>query len=337
VPWRRSIAPAILLGLLVWLLVQQQRQAGRPGARVARPPLTLAPLDAVQLGVTTEPLARNWWRPWQPADLATVNSFERAAGKRASIVMWYADWGHSAPPTIAQLMAVQRRGSVAEITWEPWDASKPFFARQTRYALSDIVAGRFDGYIRAWAQDLAAWGRPVRLRFAQEMNGTWYPWSAETGGNRPEKFIAAWRHVHAIFAAARAANVRWVWSPFKGAPAADFPGVRYVDILGVTCLNGGTRIPPHTWDSFERLCGPSVRALHHLAPSLPIELSEVGSAASGGSKSAWISGLFAFLASHPVVRAFIWFDLRKGVDWRVDTTTADRLAFAAGVRSPRYG
>jgi hypothetical protein len=36
--------------------------------------------------------------------------------------------------------------------------------------------------------------------------------------------------------------------------------------------------------------------LHALAPKLPIELSEVASAEAGGSKAAWINGMFAYLA-----------------------------------------
>ena len=75
-----------------------------------------------------------------------------------------------------------------------------------------------------WARALAAFGGPVRLRFAQEMNGDWYPWGAGTNGNTPAEFVRAWRHVHDIFTAAGATNVQWVWSPVSGAPAAVLPG-----------------------------------------------------------------------------------------------------------------
>ena len=79
-------------------------------------------------------------------------------------------------------------------------------------------------YIRSWARALAAFDGPVRLRFAQEMNGDWYPWGAGTNGNTPAEFVSAWRHVHDIFAAAGATNVQWVWSPVSGAPSAVLPG-----------------------------------------------------------------------------------------------------------------
>ena len=57
----------------------------------------------LDLGVTTGPLARNWWQSWGSSDLSTVDTFERQAGKHAAIVMWYADWQHSARSLASQL------------------------------------------------------------------------------------------------------------------------------------------------------------------------------------------------------------------------------------------
>ena len=91
---------------------------------------------------------------------------------------------------------VERRGSIPEITWEPWDTTKPLGASQPRYSLRNIADGKFDSYIRTWARTLAAYGGEVQLRFAQEMNGDWYPWGRGTNGNTPAEFVKAWRHVH---------------------------------------------------------------------------------------------------------------------------------------------
>ena len=311
--------------------------APRPAAPAFVPPWpAAAPSGAtVDIGVTTRPLASQAARPWTPDDLQTVNRFEQAAHKHASIVMWYADWRQSAPP-LAQLQAVQRRGSTPEITWEPWDSTKGLYSRQPHYQLRNIIDGKFDSYISAWARSLAAWGKPVRLRLAQEMNGGWYPWSEQTNGNRQGEFVRAWRHVHDIFAAANATNVRWVWSPVSGAPREYFPGDRYVDVLGVTCLNGGTAAFNQGWRSFASICGNSIRQLHALAPKLPIELAEVGSAEAGGSKAAWIKDLFGFLGDHPEVKSLVWFNLAKQADWPIDSSLAAEASFAAGVGASRY-
>ena len=329
----RTLTPILLLGALLALVAQQQSLiVSRAPASYSPWPVLRARSATVDLGVTTDPLASNWWRAWQPRDLRTVNAFEHAAHKHASVIMWYADWQHTAL-SIAQLDAVARRGSTPEITWEPWDASKALYARQPRYTLRNIIEGKFDAYIRRWADGLAAWGRPVRLRFAQEMNGNWYPWSEAANGNHPGEFVQAWRHVHHIFDVAGASNVQWVWSPVFGAPKADFPGVNEVNLLGVTCLNGFSRKRSR---SFAAICGSSIRQLHALAPGLPIELSEVASGEAGGRKAAWIAGMFRFLAQHPVVTSVIWFNLSKETDWMIQSSRAAERQFALGARSARY-
>ena len=287
------------------------------------------------VGVTTLPLATQAVRPWTARDLQTVNRFEHDTHKHVSIVMWYSDWQENAP-SLEQLRAVAQRGSTPEITWEPWDSTKGLYSAQPRYQLRNIIDGKFDSYIRNWARSLATWGKPVRLRFAQEMNGNWYPWAESANGNHRGEFVRAWRHVHDIFAAAKATNVQWVWSPVSGAPREYFPGYRDVNILGLTCLNGGTTTFNQGWRSFASICGNSIRQLHALAPKLPIELSEVASAEAGGSKAAWIKGMFAFLGDHPEVKALVWFNIPKQANWPIESSRSAERAFAAGVRAPRY-
>jgi hypothetical protein len=205
---------------------------------------------------------------------------------------------------------------------------------QPRYRLSHIIDGRFDDYIRSWANGLAKFGKPVRLRFAQEMNGFWYPWSETGNGNHRGEFVRAWRHIHDIFTAAGADNVQWVWTPVQGAPPHYFPGIDYVDRLGLTCLNGGTKLFVGGWRKLERICGPSVAAVHSLAPSLPIEISELGSSEEGGNKAAWIPDAVAFLRGHPEIKTAVWFNIRKETDWRVQSSPAAQRAAAAAFAQP---
>jgi hypothetical protein len=292
----------------------------------------------VTIGVTTLPLAQDSYRPWTNHDLVTVNDFEQAVHTHAGVIMWYADWEHARPDALrTQLDAVAARGSTPEITWEPWDSFKPTRTPQPRFALRTIIAGNWDGYVRSWAKALAAYGKPVRLRFAQEMNGSWYPWGVDINGNRPGEFVRAWRHIHHIFAEEHAANVQWVWSPVSGAPRLYWPGANEVNIMGVTCLNGGTTAFSHGWRSARTVCAGSISQLHSLAPHKPIELSETATVDAGGNPAQWITSMFAFLSNHPEVTSLNWFDIRKlGVDWRVQRSRAIENAFIAGNRRLRH-
>jgi hypothetical protein len=268
--------------------------------------------------------------PWQAKDLRSVNAFEQAAHRHVDVVMFYADWEH-ASFSPEQLDAIASRDAIPEITWEPWDSSKGLRTAQPGYRLINIVEGQFDPKIREWAKGIADYGKPVRLRFAHEMNGFWYPWSETGNGNHRGEFVRAWRHVHDVFAALGADNVEWVWSPVFGAPERYFPGEDYVDRLGLTCLNGGPDLFAAGWRSLDRMCGRSVEDLQALAPGLPIELSEFGSSERGGDKAAWITDAVAFLRARPEIRTVVWFNLHKETDWRIQSSPATERAAAVAL------
>jgi beta-mannanase len=334
---RRHLAPGALLSAVVILMAYQLTSALKHHATTTAPWSTPAPASAtVDLGVTTAPLARNAWRNWTSASMQSVNQFEHAAHKHISVLMWYADWQHS-QPDLAQLRTVAARGAIPEITWEPWDYSKGLYSPQPRYTLESIIDGSHDGYIRAWASALARYGGPVRLRFAQEMNGDWYPWSEAANGNLPGQFVRAWRHVHDIFKATGETNVKWVWSPVaSGVKPEEYPGSAYVDIVGLSGFNGGTELKWRGWRPPATLFGPGLAAVTALAPGKPIELSEVASSEQGGSKATWITELFNTLNQYPRIISVVWFNVDKGSNWKIQSSAAAEQAFAAGVASARY-
>jgi Glycosyl hydrolase family 26 len=335
---RTKLTSLLLLVVTLSLFAYQQGIIQTPSPATAAPvpgkPAT-GTAGKLDLGVTTDPLARDWWRAWESSVLTTVNAFEREAGKHAAIVMWYADWQHNKLPSTTQLNAIEQRGSTPEITWEPWDASTGLYKSQPRYRLTNIIDGKFDSYIRGWARALAAWKHPVLLRFAQEMDGNWFPWDDYANGNHHGQFVQAWRHVHRIFESAGARNVKWVWSPAFARSTAQFPGAAYVDVMATTCQNGGKPLFARGWKSFAQGCGKTIDRLHALEPGLTIQLAETATSEHGGSKAKWIRDMWAHLAARPYVTSMIWFDLVKETNWRIDSSPSAERAFAAGARSPR--
>ena len=77
--------------------------------------------------------------------------------------------------------------------------------------------------------------------------------------------------------------------------------------------------------------GPSLDFLHGLGRRKPIELSEVGSTEQGGSKAAWIRGMFDELGGARTSGRVVWFNLRKEADWRIESSRSAQRAFAAEV------
>ena len=142
---------------------------------------------------------------------------------------------------------IHGRGAIPFFSWA--NDALPVSGDQSDYQLSDVIAGRHDSYITAWATAAKAWGHPFFLRFNWEMNGRWFPWSEGVNGNQTGEYVAAWRHVHDIFTRVGATNTTWVWCPNIDPGHAIqslgelYPGDGYVDW---TCLDGYNFNAPRT-------------------------------------------------------------------------------------------
>lgn len=288
------------------------------------PPVSAAPL---RFGVATAggPLAG-----------AELDEVSQLAGESPSSVLFYKDF-LQAPP-LDEMNAVQARGAVPLITWEPWAWGGGL--TQPAYALDRITAGDFDAHITQWGQALTAWGHPVQLRFAHEMNGNWYPWAEGVNGNQAGDYVQAWRHVHDVVAATGASNVSWVWSPnvpYWGSTDLSglFPGINYVDIVALDGYNWGTSASWSGWISPSDLFAPGIVQLRSLAPGRPILIAETSSSEAGGSKADWNTDLVSYLAAQPDVMGLVWFHMQKEADWRINSSDASAAAFNSALAARR--
>lgn len=271
-----------------------------------------------------------------PLATAELNEVAALAGEAPSSVLFYKDFLQPAP--INEMNAVRARGAVPLVTWEPWAWGGG--VSQPAYSLERIAAGDFDAHIAQWGQALAAWGYPVQLRFAHEMNGDWYPWSESVNGNQPGDYAQAWRHVHDVVEAQGASNVSWVWSPnvpYWGSTdlAGLYPGDGYVDIVALDGYNWGTSASWSGWISPQDLFAPGIAELRDLAPGLPILIAETASSEAGGDKAAWNTQLISYLNAQPDVMGFVWFHIQKEADWRINSSAASATAFKNALQARR--
>lgn len=274
--------------------------------------------------------------PGGPLARGELDEVSHLVGESPSSVMFYQDFLQ--PPPITALNAARARAAVPLVTWEPWAWGGG--VEQPAFALKRIAAGDFDGYIAQWGYALAAWGHPLQLRFAHEMNGNWYPWAEQVNSNHPGDYVEAWKHVHDVVAETGANNVSWVWSP--NVPngestdlAALYPGPDYVDIVALDGYNWGRSPLCGGWVSPRELFAPGLAQLRSLAPGVPILVAETASSEAGGSKPAWITELLAYLSEQPDVIGFVWFHVNKEEDWRINSSDASVLALYNALRSRR--
>jgi hypothetical protein len=314
--WRRSLAATAVL-IVVMVAVQGSAAGGASRAPVAES-------HGVALGAY---IPEALWRPGR------IDSYARLVGRNPVVVSVYIRWP-SLPFVRAALEEVWKRGAVPMITWEPWTLADRGFPLQA------IAAGRYDRYIRDAAQAAAAWGHPLLVRFAQEMNGNWYPWGAGKAENTPGLYIRAWRHLVGIFRGYHARNVQWVWTPNEDSSGrypfqVFYPGDRWVDWVGLDGYNWGSA---GEWNSFTAVFASSYNSLTRLT-SRPVIITETGSSQTGGDKAAWVtSALRREIPKFIGLRAVVWFDARFNgvVDARVNSSRAALEAFRRAAGTPQY-
>jgi Glycosyl hydrolase family 26 len=241
-----------------------------------------------------------------PPSTTYLHRFVRAAGVRPNLITYFQNFGKPFVPSDACMVTGQRALPFIQI--EPF---RPF-------TVPSIARGDWDAYLRTYAKAVKAFGARIALGFGHEMNGGWYQWG--WGHVPPATFIAAWRHIHNVFAAASVTNVIWVWTINRAMhpPHLWWPGRKYVNWVGIS---GYYRHPDDRWAHVFNSTLANVAKFS----SKPILIAETA-VGPFPRRARMISNFFAGLKRHRKLLGFTWFDLNKSENWQLED---DRAAVAA--------
>ena len=266
-----------------------------------------------------------------------VESLETWQAKKNAIVTLFTGWSETSAQLLFdyQLPNVWQHGNVPLITWEP------HFYEGTPEDIETLIAtGAYDEYITNWAIQLKQFlagldgelgtndDRRAFLRFAHEMNGDWYYWSALKGQNTPDDYIAMWRHVWDVVESQGITrdHLQWMWT-VSASDYGDFsaeqyyPGDDYVDWVGIDGYNFGEDFSWSYWRTPTQIFEPMRQRLQQLAPDKPIAIPEVATnsitqyGVDPFAKDAWISQLGDYVKTNNI-GLLSWFNLDKESDWR---------------------
>lgn len=183
-----------------------------------------------------------------------LNQYEILSGKSVAFVQFSLFWGRRVIPT-KQLNAIKKYGAVPMIQLLPWGEPYTLFKKQSFYSLDNIIAGKFDGYLKEIAHVIKSYKYPVLVTFGVEMNGDWFPWSGIYNGGKitdqygdpkfpdgPEKYRDAFRHVVNVFRKAGTDNIIWYFHADAISEPNEpwnfienyYPGNDYVDWIGIS-------------------------------------------------------------------------------------------------------
>lgn len=202
---------------------------------------------------------------------------------------------------------------------------------------STLASGRADDWVAEQAAGVAALQAPVLVRYGWEMdsqrNARW--------AGTPDEFVAAWRHLRAVFAAEGATNALWVWCPqalgfSNGRADAYYPGEEHVDWI---CANGYNFSPGKPASGYRQL-EQIFRPFYDWAEPLgkPLMIGETGvQERRPGEKAAWIRSANVALQQHmPAVKALVYFDTHAEYDWQLHTTPESFAGFRELANDPYW-
>lgn len=262
-------------------------------------------------------------RPFSQAGRVTsFTSFETILGRRLQIVHLYRRWGE--PVGTASDLAFARSGRYLLISWPSVDTRR-------------VSSGAEDAVVTRTARQIAALPTKVFLEFRWEMDRP----NLQDVVHGPKDYIAAWNHVRRLFAQQHVMNVAWVWCPTaggfqNGTAQAYYPGDGAVDW---TCADVYPLTPwkLNDYEPFPALVKAFMTwAAQHPKPVIIGELA-VGTS-YGRRRANWIRGAGAYVAAHPQIKAFAWFETTVPGDpryyhWGIRGDKASIAAFASMVRN----
>ncbi|QIY72862.1 glycoside hydrolase family 26 protein [Streptomyces sp. RLB1-33] len=256
-----------------------------------------------------------------PSSMKPVDAFAKTVGKKPNMVGSYSSWGNGFNAEGAK--NVFDDGGLLYVSWEPF---KP--------GLGEIADGSQDTYIKKFAASVRKTAVPVAISFGHEMNGHWYPWG--TKDTTAATFVKAWRHIHDLFQEEGATNVVWVWSPNVVNPVPSvklepyWPGDAYVDWVGI--VGYWAQTGAHTFDT---LYGPTRRQVAGFTDK-PVLISET-SAEPGERRRADVRGLLGGVEANDDVIGFLWFNIPKRADWRIQSSPLALAEFKRLIADDAFG
>jgi hypothetical protein len=284
---------------------QQQPAPGRPASTVSAAALNRP--DGKFFGVEAD---------GSPDSLGPAQEVAASVGRAPNLLGTYVEWGSPFDETGAA--RATSYGALYFMAWEPFGTT-----------IASIADGGSDAYVTSVAKAVAAFRDPVAISFGHEMNGNWYPWG--TTETTPAEFVAAWRHIHDLFAAAGATNVIWIWNPnvVNPMPTVElepfWPGSAYVNWVGLTGYFGTTG--PY---SFASAYGETIAEVGKFTND-PVIIAETA-VQTGPEEVTSIRSLIDGVRADSNVLGFIWFEYDKnGVDWTLTDRPTARAAVAGGV------
>ena len=253
---------------------------------------------------------------------ANVARFEQTLGTKAAWIYLSNNWFESRKFPRAACDWIHGLGKVPYVRLmlrSDAEQNRP----EKLFTLANLLAGKFDDDLRAWAREAKAFGSPILIEWGTEPNGSWFPWNGKWNGGAkegPRRYVEAYRHLVGLMRGEGADNLQWIWHVnWLDQPEAKwnrfenyYPGADYCDWVALSVYGPLTPRAVDGTESFRFKMRTAYPRLTRLAPGKPIVIAEFGCDihhrrvdASEWAKSA-LEDLFS--GRWPAVIGFCWWN-----------------------------
>jgi hypothetical protein len=251
-----------------------------------------------------------------------VLRFEQAVGAKAAWVFFSNNWFESRTfpqETCDWIHGLGKIPYVRLMLRSDAEQDRP----EKLFTLANIITGKFDGALKAWARAAKEFDSPLLVEWGTEPNGQWFSWNGKWNGGAtagPARYVAAYRHIVDLMRAEGADNVQWVWHVnWLDQPEAKwnrfenyYPGENYCDWVALSAYGPLTPRAVDGTESFRFKMASAYPRLVKVAAGKPIVIAEFGCAlhhqrvgAADWAKQA-LDDLFS--GRWPAVIGFCWWN-----------------------------
>lgn len=173
-----------------------------------------------------------------------------------------------------------------------------------------ITAGTFDNYLNRYAGFLRDYKEPIFMAFKSENS------NADT-----EESVLAWQYLYTFFNNLGISNITWVWCPQNIHNENGYPGEKFVDWIGISCLNYGENKNEKDWYTFTQLYKPYRAKFGKFQK--PVMITEFGSS-KGNDQAEWYNtALLAIKDNYKEIKSLVLFTDVKNILTNSQTYSED--------------
>ena len=169
--------------------------------------------------------------------------------------------------------SIKNRGGIPYLKWNFTPAS-----HASDSLSNELERGTFNEYLENCANFFRKYEQPLFISFVSESKDL-----------SSSDFISSWQHLYTFFNNQGISNLTWVWCPQTSNSSDFYPGEKFVDWLGISCLNFASNTSQANWSSFSSIYEPYRGAYGNLKK--PVMINSLGTV-KGPAQEEWLQQAF---------------------------------------------